>query len=79
MLCVTMEQRMSLCAASLTCCREGGREERGAGAAAFAAAHFQRSEACMRNVYLGQRLSDADGSGRSTLRPVASSRAVHKL
>lgn len=74
-----MEQRISLCAASLTCCGEGGREGRGARAAAFAAACFQGSKACQRNTYPGQSLSDSGGSGTPASRPVASNRAVHKL
>lgn len=53
-------------------------EERGVKAAAFAAAHFQESEACPRNVYPGQSV-DSGGSGTSALRCVASNRAVHKL
>lgn len=54
-------------------------EERGVKAAAFAAAHFQGSEVCPRNVYPGQSLVDSGGSGTSALRCVASNRAVHKL
>lgn len=54
-------------------------EERGARAAAFAAVYFQGIEACPRNIYPGQILSDSGGSGTSASRPVASDRAVHKL